>query len=124
MLYEFIQVEGKDLEIRIIKWRLKELLKMYQNTFNEEVYGKLYNNSEMLTYYQMPENIYFISFYYTILLYSIYKQNPKEILTEMQNVLQHKITTRTLLERFGILNTINKNTFDEEYHKLILKKIS
>lgn len=122
MLYEFIQTDEKEIQKIAIKWRINELLRMYKNSYNDEVFQKLQNETDMLSYYQMPENIYFISFYYTVLIYSMYKQNPKEVLTEMQNVLNHKVTTKILLNNLGILDRIDSNVFNETYNKLVLKK--
>ena len=45
---------------------------------------------------------YFHSFYYAILLYSLYLENPKKVLKFVKKVLNHDMTTRELLCRFGL----------------------
>lgn len=118
MLYEFIQTNGMAISKRALDWRCHELKEMYNNVHHKKELSQLDNDT--LKYYQMPEDMYLISFYYALLLYSLYKQSPKEILTEMQNVLHHKITTKELLERLNLLNDVNKTSFNDEYRKLML----
>ena len=121
MLYELIQSENSTIGHKVLNWRINKLLYMYNNAYREEIYHILKNYTELIDYYQIPENIYFISFYYTILLYSIYLKDKTKVLEEIQKVLNQEITTKELLEEFGLLNKINQNTFYNEYQKLILK---
>lgn len=120
IFYEFIQGENKSQLIRryIINERLDTLLKMYKQAFDEDVITELHDNPDKLKCYQMPYNQYFISFYYTILLYLHYLDNPQQILKEIKEVLHQRITTKNLLERLNLLNGIDESSFTKGYNLL------
>lgn len=122
MLYELIQSYDKDEKTKqkIINWRLAQMLKMYNNAFNTRVIEKLQEDKDALKYYQMPENQYFISFYYTVLLYSLYCEDSKTVIQGIRDVLYQKITTQKMLEQFGMLNHLDASSFEKGY-SLILK---
>lgn len=122
MLYELIQSSDKDeiTKQKIINFRLAKMLEMYNNAFNGEVIEILQSDKEALKYYQLPERQYFISFYYTVLLYSLYNQDSKSVTKEIQNVLNQSITTQKMLEHFGMLNSLDQYSFEKGY-SLILK---
>lgn len=123
MLYEMIQSSDKDeiTKQKIINWRLTKMLEMYNNAFNIEVIEKLHHDKEALRYYQMPEKQYFISFYYTVLIYSLYCQDSKTLIQGIRDVLNQKITTLKMLEQFGMLNNLDHSSFEKGY-SFILKK--
>jgi len=123
MLYELLQGSKKDDGTRekIIEWRFAKLAEMHNNAFNSEITHELRNDQLSLKYYQMPEKQYFISFYYTVLLYLLYHQDANLIITEVKNVLSQKNTTKKMLENLGMLNDIDKQSFEKGYN-LILRK--
>ncbi len=94
---------------------------MYKNAFNCEIIDKLHNDELALKYYQIPEKQYFISFYYTVLLYLLYNQDVNLIIKEVKNVLNQKNTTKKMLENLGMLNDVDKCLFEKGYN-LILRE--
>lgn len=122
MLYELMQSSDKDEKTKqkIINLRLALMLEMYNNAFNTGVIERLQDDKEALRYYQMPEKQYFISFYYTVLLYSLYCEDSKTLIQGTSDVLHQKITTQKMLEQFGIFNNLDCSSFEKGY-SLILK---
>ncbi len=57
---------------------------------------------------------YLNSFYYSLLLYNLYKSEPKKVLEMVNKVLNHEMTTREILEELGILYSDKKQVFEEE----------
>lgn len=117
MLYELIQSNDKDeiTKKKIVNWRLAKLLEMYSNSFNNEATEKLQHDKKALKYYQMPEKQYFISFYYTTLLYLLHNHDSKTIIPKIQDVLSQRITTQKMLEQFGMLNDLDQSSFEKGY---------
>lgn len=122
MLYELIQSNDEDKITRkkIIKSRFAKLLEMYSNIFNTETTENLQHDKMALKYYQMPEKQYFISFYYTTLLYLLYNHDSKTIIQKTRDVLSQRITTQKMLEQFGMLDDLDQYSFEKGY-SLILK---
>ena len=122
MLYELIQVsdENKMTKQKVLKWRLSKLLEMYNNIFREDIIKVLQNDQKALLYYQMPEKQYFIAFYYTILLYDLYCQDEKSVRLTLQSVLKQEITTKQMLENYGLLKNVDNVSFEKSY-SLVLK---
>ena len=87
--------------------------------------GRAYDNDgilldkEGLKYYQIPEHQYFISFYYTALVYKMYNDSPEDILTIIKNVLNQKITTKEMLERLNIYDDINETSFEKSFSLIL-----
>ena len=121
MLYELIQADDENFETKknIINLRLSMLVKMYNNAYNDEILEKLQNDKEGLKYYQIPEHQYFISFYYTALVYKMYNDSPEDILTIIKNVLNQKITTKEMLERLNIYDDINETSFEKSFSLIL-----
>lgn len=118
MFYELIQAEKSRYRSEIIKWRLNKLKEMYQNAYHPSVTHTL--DKDNLKLYQMPENMYFLSFYYTLMLYSIYRESPKDILILVEKVLQKEMTTKELLEYLGVFNHIDETMFENVSKQLLL----
>lgn len=57
---------------------------------------------------------YLNSFYYAVILYNMYKENPGKILKLVSMVLNKKITTLDMLEHLGIYACINGEVFEKE----------
>lgn len=58
---------------------------------------------------------YLNSFYYSLLLYNLYKREPKKVLELVNKVLNHEMTTRGMLEELGLLYSDGKDIFEEEF---------
>ena len=97
---------------------------MYNSAYSNEVLDRLENDKMSLKYYQMPENIYFISFYYTIVVYALYKQDPQEILSIIKKVLKQELTTLNMLKQLNIVRYLQPKLFKEgtEYVLKLTKK--
>lgn len=54
------------------------------------------------------------SFYYVVILYSMYKETPKKILDLVSRVLKQEITTLDMLNCLGIYGDIKGGTFEKE----------
>lgn len=125
ILYEFIQTKykSKNMKNNIFISRLNRLSNTYNNLYNssKEISQFFESHPDKYEYYKMPGNVYFISFYYALILYSIYKNEPKEVLFQMRNVLLHEMTTEELLKYFGLDEKIDKSNFEFQYN-LILQK--
>lgn len=64
---------------------------------------------------------YLNSFYYSLLLYNLYKSEPKKVLELVNNVLNHEMTTRGMLEELGLLYSDEKDIFEEEFD--VIRKV-
>ncbi len=122
MLYELIQANDKDSKMKkcIINFRLTKLIEMYNIAFTEDVLQTLKNDEIGLKYYQILEKQYFISFYYTVLIYILYKDEPQKILNMIKKVLKQEITTLEMLEQLNIVGDLKSKDFEEGF-KLTLK---
>lgn len=58
------------------------------------------------------------SFYYSLLLYNLYKKEPKIVLELVNKVLNHEMTTRGMLEKLGLLYSNEKDIFEEEFNAI------
>ena len=126
MLYELIQADNEDDEKRnsIINFRLYKMIEMYNSAYSNEVLDGFKNDEINLKYYQMWEKLYFISFYYTIVVYALYKQDPQEILSIIKKVLKQELTTLNMLKQLNIVRYLQPKLFKEgaEYVLKLTKK--
>lgn len=124
IFYELLQTNGKSETIKnsIIINRLNGLKKTYETNYSLEFIEKFKNDPELYTYHRFRCDVYFISFYYAVMLYSLYKNNSKLILKEIKNILDNNKTTLDLIELFEFNKKIDIETFDKEYNLIINKK--
>ena len=61
---------------------------------------------------------YLNSFYYSIMLYKLYKSNPHGVLNIVKKVLMGEITTDTLIYIFGLCDRIHDNDVIDEINKI------
>lgn len=118
MLYEFIQMKYKRKDIRknIISRRMLSLSDMNQSV---EKVKEFIGNTTDFAIYKLLDYQYFISFYYTILLYELYLRYPKTILREFKNVLLQNKTTQEVLEYFEMYEKLKIFEFDKGYERLL-----
>lgn len=57
---------------------------------------------------------YLNSFYYAIILFNIYQTNPNSVLTLIEKVLKHELTTMEMLSFFNIYNPNNQQIVGDE----------
>lgn len=61
---------------------------------------------------------YLNSFYYAIILYNMYKENPKKILGYVSKVLNHELTTYDMLIDLNIYGDIKGEVFENEINSI------
>lgn len=85
-----------------------------KNLFDEsdcETYG-LYN------FARSDSGKYLNSFYYSMMLYLKYQENPRKILHLVSKVLNNRLTTFELLNKLGIYGDIKSGLFEKEVGKI------
>lgn len=131
MFYDLISIENTDnikkrnLQIRMHYSYLNKLEFLTIQEFIENELNKdVKYNRNVYNYLQSRDGCYLNSFYYTLILYHMYKENPLKILTLVKKVLNHEITTIEMLNYLGIYNNIQGEIFEKELNEIkkILKK--
>lgn len=117
--FELIAGTNVDDQKALIKNRfafLQESKKMLSQKNNREHSNLLLNTID-------SKNCQYLNcFYYSVLLYELFQDSPKLVLSQIQRVLKKEITTYDLLKEFGLF----QKNFDFEVEKGIqyLKKYS
>ena len=65
-------------------------------------------------YFRLKVGMYLIGFYYAIILYNMFKDNPRGILDLVIKVLKEEMTTYMLLDTLGIYGDIKGEIFEKE----------
>ena len=116
------------LRKELIKIRLKVLLnnkeeyRFYDDLFmmycvmDKSLSEKICENKNinMCEFLRSKIGNYLNSFYYALILYSLYKETPSKILNLVIKVLNHEITTFELLNILGLYGDIRGETFEKE----------
>ena len=122
MFYEFLMCDKyEDMKKLIMSFRLfslKEDKKHYDNAINQMKKRELKDLYKVIA---TRSGQYLNSFYYSLLLYNLYKNDSKRVLELVNRVLNHEMTTREMLEELGILYSSNTQVFEEELR--IIKKV-
>lgn len=122
MFYEFLMCdkyeEMKKLIMSFRLFSLKKDKKHYDNAVNQMKKRELKDLYKVIA---TRNGQYLNSFYYSLLLYNLYKSEPKRVLELVNKVLNHGMTTREMLEELGILYSLNTQVFEEELR--IIKKV-
>lgn len=68
---------------------------------------------------------YLNSFYVALVLYNMYKDNPKKVLEMVRKVLQKEMITKDLCDRLGVISEEQDETFVRVFEELnkVLKKV-
>ena len=129
MFFELIIFDPRNIIRReLVKDRLSSLNITKKNfTFVDEYiqnYGFIsfnsidgddyYQQRSIYEYLRTRDGCYLNSFYYALILYNMYKENPKKILDFVSRVLKQEITTLDMLNCLGIYGDINGGTFEKE----------
>lgn len=122
MFYELLMCDKyEDMKKLIMSFRLfslKEDKKHYDNAINQMKKRELKDLYKVIA---TRSGQYLNSFYYSLLLYNLYKNDSKRVLELVNRVLNHEMTTREMLEELGILYSSNTRVFEEELR--IIKKV-
>lgn len=128
IFYELINFEFNFLKEKYLEYRLfwlKEQKEIYL-TSSKILKGSITNNTlsflkndieeskKMYEYIKSYFGSYLGGFYYALILYSLYKKEPKKILNLVNDVLSHKITTIDMLNKLNIYCNIQGETFEKE----------
>lgn len=128
IFYELINYENNPLKIKHLEYRLfwlteqKEIYLTFSNILKENINNNklsFLNNDvcatqNMYEYAKSYFGCYLGAFYYALILYNIYKKEPIKILSLINDVLSHKITTLDMLKELNIYCNIQGETFELE----------
>lgn len=121
LLFEMIKMYDVDSPRVLLAERMQLLLTDKKN-FDEVTASINGEFNEYQRYIQSRAGEYLNSYYYALILFNMYKSNPREILDYIRLVLNHKITTRGMLMALGIYKDLEyKDVFEEEFD--LVKKI-
>lgn len=116
MLYELIMAdtypENKKDILRFRLSYLKEDCKRYENASSKMLMSKA--DKDLYKILATKSGQYLNSYYYAMILFNMYKKDPKFILEKVNEVLNHHITTRKMLEILGLLHLDNNDIYDIE----------
>ena len=116
MFYELVQISNdterkKDfLNIRM------SLLILEKNNYNMATANitRSKNDAELYKVLQGRSGQYLNSFYYSLVLFNIYKSDPSLVLSAIKKVLNHEMTTLDMLINLGIYQENFDKVFNEE----------
>ena len=124
MIYNPYELLKKEL----LRFRISNLFinrdkyELFNYLFREEYINN--GDSDLTRLYEYIRSnvgVYLNSFYYAVILYSMYKENPDKILTLVSKVLKHEMTTMEILNILGVYGDIKGELFEKELGKI--KKI-
>lgn len=133
MLYELMIYNPDEiLKKELIKFRMKYMLinveeyGMFDLLFKENCVNDIICEREIGTgketklyeYLRSRIGCYLNSFYYAVILYKMYKENPDKILYFVLKVLNHEMTTFDMLNDLGIYGNIQGEVFEKELGKI------
>ena len=127
MLYEFILADTHpELKKDIYRFRLstlKEDFKHYENAVAQMQKSK--QDKDLYKIIATRSGQYLNSYYYAVILFNLYKDNPDVILELVNKVLNHEMTTREMLESLNLLYQLNDVVYDNELNlvKSSIKKV-
>lgn len=127
MFFELIMFDPRNIIKReLVKDRISSLFITKKNFVSIDAYiqnnvslnfcndDSIYQQRNIYEYLRTRDGCYLNSFYYAVILYSMYKETPKKILDFVSRVLKQEITTLDMLNCLGIYGDINGGTFEKE----------
>lgn len=128
IFYELINYEKNLLKMKHLEYRLywvnehKEIYLLLSNILNGNLKDNILffmgsnidDSKNMYEYSKCAYGCYLGGFYYALILYNIYKEDPVLILSLVNDVLLHKITTFEMLNKLNIYCDIKGEIFEEE----------
>lgn len=100
----------KDIYLALFKI-LKESISSHKLSFLQDDINKTIN---MYEFVKSASGCYLGGFYYALILYNMYKEEPIKILNLVNDVLSNKITTFDMLNELNIYCNITGETFEKE----------
>ncbi len=121
LFYELVMANGKYQDIYDIWLNSRMyLLCDLQNQYN--IARKLMKNNgserDMYKIIAVKNGEYLNSFYYALILYNMYLNDKKLIISLIKKVLNHEMTTIQLLNTLGIYGIDSHQIFEDELNKL------
>ena len=80
------------------------------------------NDKDLYEVLQGVSGQYLSSFYYSLILFNIYRSDPALVLQAVRKVLNHEMTTLEMLNSLGIYQENNDKIVDREF-KIIRKSL-
>ncbi len=120
IFYEMLMADKHPMFKRtIFRFRL-EVLKQEAKNYERAIrqMGKSNRYKDLHKINATMSGQYLNSFYYAILLFNIYKVEPKMILEMVNKVLKHELTTRKMLDNLGLLYQDKNSVFDTEFEEV------
>ncbi len=121
LLYELIVTkDNSELRNKLLKSRL-DLLQYSNSEYSRGLVElRKCNNrdKELVKLFLSRHGEYLNSFYYALILYNMYKDNPEFIISKMKQVLNHEMTTVELLAELGLLYRDKSEVFKSELNNL------
>lgn len=128
ILFEFMIYNPEEvLKKELIKFRMDNLMnnkleyecmnKLYKQSWRVAVgsgEAEIYKRACLYEYVRSKIGCYLNSFYYALILYHMYRENPDKILGLTASVLNHKMTTMEMLVELGIYGDIRGELFEKE----------
>lgn len=116
MLYELIKMGDYAKEILSTRFYLLEVeMKEYEIATKHMKSGK---DKDLYKVVQSRAGQYLNSFYYTVVLYKMYQNDPQMILGYMRRVVNREMTTLDMLKDLGIYLVDNNEMYDEQVQEL------
>lgn len=121
-LYELIQVADAEDKVasQSIRLTLYGLLDRYHKTMTPKILANLSDKDNYMAY-RSYDLYYYLSYYYAIILYTLYEKYPEDVTKHFESVLRHEITTRDMLTSFGLLDKRHDDEFAEGFSYTLKK---
>lgn len=97
---------------------LKDITKRLNETDNIVIEGDY-----LKEYFNLSGNVYYLSYYYSVLLLDLYDKYKNDINIDISKVLLSEQTTKDILEKYELLKDFNPFTFSNASKNLIKKCI-
>ncbi len=121
--YDLIRDRIFNLNINKKEYLIADKLLNKNGSYYSDV-DDFYKSRSIYEYVRSKCGVYLNSFYYAIILYSMYKENPRKILNYVISVLNQQITTFDMLSYLDIYGDIKGERFEKELVKIkrLIKK--
>ncbi len=119
LFYELVQIENDNRKKEFLNVRMF-LLNIEKETYNNVSLHmkKSMTDKDLYKVIQSRSGEYLNSFYYALVLFNMYKDNPKMILELVRKVLNKEMSTLDLLVNLGLYHKNNDYIFNQELGKI------
>ncbi len=123
LFYELVYGNGDSIDsVNLLRARMWYLLNNSQEYMKcWELFNKDYDINKINLYRYLYSSIgnYLGSFYYAVILYNMYKSNPKKVCDKISQVLRRDKTTLDILKELDIYGYVQGEVFESEIKKLV-----